>query len=116
MATINLTELVQGSYPLAPGAKLPTTGTATIDFGLHPGSNEAVVAVTGQASIGSTSVVTVTVQSDDTTADHSAGDHAYFLTFAQLSTNTPTAGTGFNITARSHHKLTGTWTVRWSWI
>ena len=30
-------------------------GTATLDFGAHPGSNEASVAVTGQTSILTTS-------------------------------------------------------------
>lgn len=116
MATISLTDLIQSSYPLAPGAKLPVSGTATLDFGPHPGSNEASVAVTNQSTILTTSTVAVTAHSNDTSVDHTANDHSYFLTLAQLTTNTPTAGTGFLITARSLQKLSGTWTVRWSWI
>jgi hypothetical protein len=92
------------------------TGTATLDFGAWPGSNEASVAVTGQASILSTSKADAYVMADDTSSDHTASDHRYFETFASLSCGTPTAATGFTIHARSHHKLTGTWAVRWVWV
>lgn len=91
------------------------TGTATIDFGTAPGSNEASVAVTGQAAILSTSKADAFVMADDTSTDHTASDHRYFETFASLSCGTPTDATGFTIYARSHQKLTGTWTIRWVW-
>lgn len=91
------------------------TGTATIDFGAAPGSNEASVAVTGQAAILATSKADAYVMADDTSTDHTAADHRYLETFASLSCGTPTVATGFTIHARSHHKLTGQWAVRWVW-
>ncbi len=91
------------------------TGFTTIDFGAAPGSNEASVAVTGQTSILATSKVDAFIMADDTTADHTANDHRYFETLAALSCGTPTASTGFTIYARSMHKLTGQWKIRWVW-
>lgn len=90
-------------------------GTATINFGSDPGSNEASVTVTGQASISATSKVEAYVMGDDTTSNHTAGDHRYFESLANLTCGTPTAATGFTIYARSIHKLTGNWSVRWVW-
>ena len=91
------------------------TGTATINFGAHPGSNEASVAVTGLTGISATSKADAFVMADDTSASHTASDHRYFESFASLSCGTPTAGTGFTIYARSIEKLTGTWTIRYVW-
>lgn len=91
------------------------TGTAMIDFGAAPGSNEASVAVTGQALILATSKAEAWVMADDTSANHTASDHRYFGALAALSCGTPTASTGFTIYARSTHKLTGQWSVRWVW-
>lgn len=92
------------------------TGTAVIDFGAFPGSNEASVAVTGQADILATSKADSFVMADDTSADHSASDHRYFEAFASLSCGTPTSATGFTIHARSTEKLSGQWTLRWVWV
>ena len=92
------------------------TGTATIDFGAHPGSNEASVTVTGQAAILATSKAEAFGMGDDTSLDHTAGDHRYLQTFAALSCGTPTAATGFTIYARSHEKLTGRFSLRWVWV
>ena len=92
------------------------TGTATLNFGAHPGSNEASVAVTGQTSILSTSKADAFVMADDTSSDHTASDHRYLEVFATLTCGTPTASTGFTIYARSAEKLTGQWTVRWVWV
>lgn len=94
----------------------PTRGQATLDFGAYPGTNEAIATITGQTGILTTSVVSVTVHHTDTSTNHTAADHEYFSTFAGITTSTPTAGSGFVIKAKSLHKLTGTWTVRWSWI
>lgn len=91
------------------------TGTATIDFGAAPGANETSVAVTGQASILTTSKCEAFVMGEDTSSDHTASDHRYFGTLAALTCGTPTLATGFTIYARSVHKLTGTWSVRWVW-
>lgn len=91
------------------------TGTATIDFGSFPGSNEASVSVTGQTAISSTSKAEAFVMGDDTTSDHTASDHRYFSALVGLSCGTPSAGTGFTIYARSTEKLTGTFSVRYVW-
>lgn len=90
-------------------------GTATLYFGAHPGSNEASIAVTGQAAISATSKVEAFVMGDDTTANRTARDHRYFGMFVNLTCGTPTAATGFTIYARSAHKMTGTWSIRWVW-
>jgi hypothetical protein len=90
-------------------------GTATLDFGAHPGSNEASVAVTGQGSISATSKVEAYMMADDTTSDHTASDHRYAGLFMSLTCGTPVAATGFTIHARAIDKLTGTFAVRWVW-
>lgn len=91
------------------------TGTATIDFGTFPGSNEASVAVTGQTSITATSKAEAFVMGDDTSGTHTASDHRYFSALAGLTCGTPSAGTGFTIYARSTEKLQGTFALRWVW-
>lgn len=91
------------------------TGTATIDFGSHPGSNEASVAVTGQSAIQTTSKAEAFFMGDDTSSNHTASDHKYAPTFISLTCGTATAETGFTIHARSHHKVTGQFAVRWVW-
>lgn len=91
------------------------TGTATIDFGAFPGSNEASVAVTGQGSILSTSKAEAFIMGDDSTVDHTASDHRYFSALVGLSCGTPTLATGFTIYARSTEKLQGTFALRWVW-
>jgi hypothetical protein len=90
-------------------------GTATLDFGAHPGSNEATVVVTGQASISGTSKAEAYVMADDTTSNHTASDHRYFAAMAGLTCGAPTAASGFPIHARSLEKLTGQYQVRWVW-
>ena len=92
------------------------TGTATIDFGSHPGLNETSVAVTGQGSILGTSKAEAFFMADDTSVDHTASDHKYAGMFITLSCGTPSAGTGFTIYARSPEKMTGQWAVRWVWV
>ena len=91
------------------------TGIATINFGSHPGSNEASVAVTGEATITATSKVEAWIMADDTTSDHTANDHKYFAAFVALTCGTPSDGVGFTIYARSLEKLVGTFKVRWVW-
>ncbi len=92
------------------------TGTTTINFGAAPGSNEASVAVTGITGIGGTAKVSAFTMADDTSSDHSASDHKYFLSLASLTCGDVSAGVGFTIYARSVHKLTGQWTVRYVWV
>jgi hypothetical protein len=90
-------------------------GTATLDFGAAPGSNEASVVVGSQATISATSKVEVYVMGDDTTADHTAVDHRYFAGQVGLTAGTPSAGVGFTIYAYGPNKLTYTYQVRWVW-
>jgi hypothetical protein len=90
-------------------------GAATIDFGAHPGLNETSVEVTGQTEITATSKVEAWIMGDDTTSDHTASDHKYAPVFFSLTCGAPVAATGFTIHARSQHKMTGTWAVRWVW-
>ena len=90
-------------------------GTATLDFGAHPGLNEASVTVTGQASILATSKAEAYFMGDDTSSNHTASDHKYAPVFIDLTCGTPTAATGFTIYGRSTHKMTGNWAVRYVW-
>jgi hypothetical protein len=91
------------------------TGTATIDFGSHPGTQEASIAVAGQASISATSKCEAWVMADDTTANHSALDHKYIPLFVSFTCGTPVAATGFTIYGRSTSKMTGKFALRWVW-
>jgi hypothetical protein len=90
-------------------------GTATIDFGAAPGSNEASVAVTGQTTISATSKAEAYVMGDDTATGHTASDHRYLAALAGFTCGTPTAGTGFTIYGRSTESLQGQFTLRWVW-
>ncbi len=89
------------------------TGTATLDFGAFPGSNEASVAFS-DATIGAGSKVEAFIMANDTTSDHTAADHRYAGQFFSL-TAAPSAGVGGTIYARSIHKMQGTFAVRWVW-
>lgn len=91
------------------------TGATTIDFGAHPGMNEASVAVTGQGTISATSKAEAFFMGGDTTGDHTADDHRYAPVFIGLTCGTPTAATGFTIYGRSTEKMTGQWDVHWVW-
>lgn len=90
-------------------------GTATIDFGVFPGSNEASITVTGQTAILATSKAEAYVMGDDTTSDHTANDHRYFASLMGLTCGNLSTGTGFTIYARSTEKLQGTFALRWVW-
>ena len=91
------------------------TGTAIIDFGAFPGSNEASVTITGQASIGAGSKVDAYFMADDTTQDHTANDHRYAAALIGLSGGGIVPGASFKIYAMSEHDMQGTFQVRWVW-
>jgi hypothetical protein len=90
------------------------TGTAEINFGAFPGSNEASVTVL-VPTITATAKVESWVMADDSTTDHTAADHRYFPQFASLTCGSPVVSTGFTIYARSIHKLEGAYAVRYVW-
>lgn len=91
-------------------------GSAIIDFGAHPGSNEASVVVDAASdSIAATSKVDAFIMGDDTTNDHTAKDHRYLASMVGITCGTPVAATGFTIYVTSQHKLTGTYQLHWVW-
>lgn len=90
-------------------------GTAEVDFGAFPGTNEAQVAVTGQASISATSKVEAYMMADDTSVDYTAADVRYLGLWCALSCGTPSAGVGFTVYGRSEEQLQGRVPVRFVW-
>lgn len=92
-------------------------GTATLDFGVHPGDSEASVAVTGQTNILAGSLVEAWVALT-ATSDHSADEHR--LEKLKILAGDVVAGTGFTIYGEGESdgnggQLTGTWSVNWVW-
>lgn len=90
------------------------TGTATIDFGAYPGSNEASVVVTGIATIGGSAKAEAFFMRS-TSSDHTANDHSYAAMLTGLSTGDVVAATGFTIYARAIEPLTGQFTLQYVW-
>lgn len=88
------------------------TGTAEVDFGAWPGSNEASVVVAATGLTAATHVE-AWVMGDSTTTDHTAADHRYFPLFACLTT-APGTDT-FTIHARSLQKMQGKWLAHFVW-
>jgi hypothetical protein len=93
---------------------MATTGTASLDFTEAPGTNSDVsVAVTGQAGIGSGSLVEAWMQLA-ATADHSADEAR--IEAVKITAGNIIAGTGFTIygevlQGRAH----GVYTINWVW-
>ena len=87
-------------------------GTATLDFGLTPGTNIAEVTVIGQAGILAGSLVEAFMMGD-TTATHNAYEH--LMVPMRLVCGTITPGVGFIITGSTDWRLDGTFTVHWVW-
>jgi hypothetical protein len=77
-------------------------GTATINFGTFPGSSDTSIAITGQTSIVSGSVVTAWLY-PIATADHSADEH--FAETIVVTAGNIIAGTGFTIYARNSNQI-----------
>lgn len=69
-------------------------GTTTINFGAFPGSSDASVTVTGQASIAGASLVEAWVY-PVATADHTADEH--LVETIKVVAGNVVAGTGFTI-------------------
>lgn len=90
-------------------------GTAVLDFGASPGSNEASVNVAGQTAISATSNAEAYVMGDDTAGTHTANDHRYFAALTGLACGTPVPTVGFTIHARSLERLEGLFQVRYVW-
>jgi hypothetical protein len=103
-----------GNSAFAAGGGGLNAGTATIDFGSWPGTNEASVTVTGQTGIVSGSVCGALLIAE-TSGSHTPADAAYAAMFITLTCSAPTAGTGFAVYARSRYKMTGTFSIKWFW-
>jgi hypothetical protein len=89
-------------------------GTATIDFGAWPGTNEASVAVTGQTGIGALSY-TAAFPMAEASGAHTLSDSIYAALWMSLTASAATAGVGFTVYVRTEYTLTGTFVVRWVW-
>lgn len=88
-------------------------GTASLDFGAHPGNGDASVTVTGQTTILAGSLVEAWVF-PAATADHTSDEHwtdAPMVFAADI-----VAGTGFTIygVARGN-PLYGVYNIAWVW-
>jgi hypothetical protein len=87
--------------------------TAVLDFGAHPGSNEATVAVTGLTGVSNTTRAEAYFMAVDSTTDHPATDVRYAPTFIGLTANCGSfSGGRVTVYGRSHHKMTGQWPIR----
>lgn len=91
------------------------TGTATIDFGTFPGATDTSLAVAGQGSIVSGTLVEAWIR-PVATADHTADEH--WVEGIDVFAANIQAGTGFTIYARTNDniRLYGQWTVAWAWV
>lgn len=74
------------------------SGITTINFGAFPGTSHATVAVTGQTSILSVSLVEAWIF-PAATADHSSDEHVVLASQVQIVAAEVVAGVGFTIHA-----------------
>ena len=90
------------------------SGTATLDFGVA--ANKAVdasVAVTGQPSIGASSLVEAWIMGESTT-DHNEDEH--LVENLEVKCGIPTAGVGFTIYGKcTEGDAHGQFKVKWVW-
>lgn len=89
-------------------------GSAILDFGAFPGSNEASVSVTGETGILSNSNADAW-QDAKATVDYTAKELRFLSTLISISPGTITAGVGFTIDAFSQYRIIGKISVQWAW-
>lgn len=77
-------------------------GTATLNFGAFPGSSDTSVAVTGQTSILSNSLVEAWIY-PVATADHTADEH--WVETVKVDAGNVSAGVGFTIYGRNTNQI-----------
>lgn len=111
--TANASTYLRGDGTWAVVGTTGNSGTAIIDFGAWPGSNEASVVVTGQTGITPTTPVEAWLMAE-ASVDHTAQDATYAALFVSLTVSPP-SGTSFTINARSEHKMQGQFIVRYQW-
>jgi len=73
---------------------MASNGTTTIDFGAFPGASDTSATITGQASIGTSSLVEAWIR-PAATADHTADEH--MVETLKVMAGNIVAGTGFTI-------------------
>lgn len=103
------------------------TGTTTLDFGAFPGKSDTSIAITGQASIVSGSLVEAWLRPAATT-DHTADEH--IVETIKVIAGNISAGVGFTIyginTSQLNEEVSrgkggkgtriyGTWSCAWVW-
>jgi hypothetical protein len=91
------------------------TGTAVLNFGSAPGTNQVSLAVTGQGSIVGGSLVEAWLSPTPTATRNL--EEIKLLSAGRLGVlaHTVVAATGFTITATTDIRLTGTLNVNWVW-
>jgi hypothetical protein len=90
------------------------TGTAILDFGSTPGTNQVSVAVTGETGIGGSSLAEAWL-SPVATATHNLEEIKLMTIKLGVLAHTISNGVGFTITGTTELRLTGTVNVNWVW-
>jgi hypothetical protein len=98
-------------------AALPTVarGSAVLDFGAWPGSNNAQVSVTGQTLINANSSIVVSVQYV-AQGTNTASDVQFYDGLMEVIASTPIPGSGFTVYGYSNEKIQGQILVTWTWV
>lgn len=108
-----------GGYTIADliammGGASTTMGEATVSFGATP-TDSATIAVVGQAAILATSKVDCWIQGA-TTGTNTEQDHIQAGALMRVTSNIPTAATGFTIYCEVISGLvTGDFKIQWRW-
>lgn len=96
-------------------------GAALLDFGAHPGVQEASVDVTGQTGFIATSALEAYI-APAATADHSADEHRYeelrvdAVYVADGTLRIYGHSTVTQDRSQNGHNLYGKWNVGWVWV
>jgi hypothetical protein len=96
---------------------MPGNGTATLNFGSFPGSPTALVAVTGQGSILTGSLIEAWISPPGGSSDHSEDEHV--VENIKIRVGAIVVATGFTIFGECWPLGTsvyGNWNVAWAWV
>jgi len=94
---------------------MSATGTAILDFGSAPGTNQVSVTVTGQTGIVSATSYVEAWFSPAATATHNLEEIKLLTSKLGVLAHTVVDDTGFTITGTTELRLTGTINVNWVW-
>ena len=90
------------------------TGTAALNFGAAPGTNQVDLAITGQGSILAGSYVEAWLSATPH-ANHNLEEMKLLAGKVGILAHSKSAGVGFTITATTELRLTGNINVEWVW-